>query len=199
MENQKIVYSAKVLNNIKTGENTWDYLNVGVFENDKQIGEYIRKYSSFYGTFAPFMLNGKWYALYSSDYTCTRIMELPSCKDIGGEEGHSSGFCPIEFYIPRYNIHHIVNKELKLDEYCRHYENDINMTLSFSEDKKVFYENYAFVAGCIWGDDMSWKIRYADLSQADKGLLNMEEKFGYVEMPPGMKLKECALCDGKII
>ena len=29
---------------------------------------------------------------------------------------------------------------------------------------------HGFVAGCVWGDDSSWKIEYLDLSKADEGI-----------------------------
>src|SRR5688500_20337546 len=73
----------------------WKYLLVSIFESDgtgeRKIGEYVRNYSSFFSTFHPFQQNGKWYALYSKEYTATRVMELPSCRDIAGEEHHSHG------------------------------------------------------------------------------------------------------------
>ena len=84
----------------------FSYLNVEIFidrslswQNDIKIGEYERNYYCMYDTFFPFEQNGKEYALYSLDYTATRVMELPSCKDICGEEGDSIGFCPVEFYV----------------------------------------------------------------------------------------------------
>jgi hypothetical protein len=39
----------------------------------------------------PFMQDGRWFALYTPDYAATRIMELPSCKDLG-TEAPSHGF-----------------------------------------------------------------------------------------------------------
>jgi hypothetical protein len=53
-------------------------------------------------TFTPFICNGQELALYSRDYTATRIMEIPSCKDLGGEEQHGAGFCPTDFFVPYY-------------------------------------------------------------------------------------------------
>jgi hypothetical protein len=49
-------------------------------------------------TFHHFRVNDQELALYSPDYTTTRLMRLPSCEDIGGEEPNSWGFCPAEYY-----------------------------------------------------------------------------------------------------
>ena len=83
--------------------------------NRTKIGEYLRNYSSFYNTFHPFVQNGKEYALYSKDYTATRVMELPSCQDIAGEDRNSFGFCPIDFYVPDEVEDSEDNKRLKGD------------------------------------------------------------------------------------
>src|SRR5262245_9428724 len=54
-------------------------------------------------TFEPFEIGDLgWYALYSSNYTATRVMKLPECRDLGGEEPSSGGFCPVELFVPRY-------------------------------------------------------------------------------------------------
>ena len=79
----------------------WSSTLVKIFQDGKEIGNYLRNYSS-YGktTFCPFTKDGKDYALYSKHYTATRIMSLPDCKDLGGEEPDDHGFCPVEFYVP---------------------------------------------------------------------------------------------------
>lgn len=94
-------YYARVINNIETKPGCWNYLDIGIFKNGEQVGYYQRNYSSLHKTFYPFIANdGQWYALYSKDYTATRIMRLSDCKDMGGEEGNGAGFCPVEFYVP---------------------------------------------------------------------------------------------------
>jgi hypothetical protein len=111
-------YYAKVLGHIETKPGSWNYLRVGVYERshqeddcllrkhsdiDRLIGEYTRTFPNPKDTFHPFELRGKWYALYSSHYGYTNLMELPSCKDIGGEERDEDGcneFCPVEFWVP---------------------------------------------------------------------------------------------------
>lgn len=89
-------YSARVLETIAGG---WGSVRVGVFRGSEQVGEYRRNYR---GTppFAPFEQGGRWYALYSRNYTATRLMSLPDCADLGGEEPAGGGFCPVEYHVP---------------------------------------------------------------------------------------------------
>ena len=125
------------------------------------IGSYERNYPSYVAaTFFPFRLAGKDYALYSRDYTATRVMSLPDCKDLGGEEPDGIGFCPTEFYVPE------------------------------KEDDSGEFFPFGFVAGCIFGDDSSWKIEHLDLKDADKGIIKRDNKFGYIQLPNKISLKD---------
>ena len=89
-------------NNIKGVAGCWGKIKVEIYHKDSKIGEYERNYHAYAeATFCPFEQDGKFYALYSKDYVATRVMELPSCKDICGDELHSSGFCPTSYYVPK--------------------------------------------------------------------------------------------------
>src|SRR3989344_8711209 len=92
---------------IESGKGFWNYLNVDIYyaggETDLMVGSYVRNYPNLYKTFQPFSKDGKEYALYSPKYTATRVMELPTCTDVAGEEPNSAGFCPVEYYIPERN------------------------------------------------------------------------------------------------
>ena len=128
-------YYARVVERIDHGKRGWGYLRVAIIDrvDHAQIGEYVRNYSTLFRTFYPFQLGGRWLALYSRHYTATRLMALPSCEDLGGEEPADAGFCPVDFYVPEPGM--------------------------------------GFVAGCIWGDDSSWKVQFLDLQEADKGIV----------------------------
>ena len=104
-------YYAKPVGEIDNGKKYLKHLRIGVFKNDEQIGEYQRNYGTFYNTFYPFKCNGVDLALYSSDYTATRLMSLPDCKDIGGEAPNSAGFCPTGYYVPQ--VSHSINRHIK--------------------------------------------------------------------------------------
>lgn len=245
-------FYAKVLEGIDNGTGYWRYLRVGIFQRpeadikvegyseplvsdtDVQIGEYQRNYSSLYRTFHPFQLRGKWYALYSKEYTATRVMSLPDCKDLGGEEREQWGFCPTDYWVP--GLHYI---QTVCDPGCPRGRSDghkpdytkactctivhdpetcpqVNKTLSEKllntsrpctcrERWNEFYEKHhvwhfpdrvhGFVAGCIWGDDSSWKIEYLDLSKADEGIIKREARFGYIAMPAHLDLNKAVDLD----
>jgi hypothetical protein len=174
-------FTSKTLNKIDNGKGFCNYLNIGVFQQDGpeaepvQIGEYKRNYSTAYQTFAPFRKNGRTFALYSPDYTSTRLLEIfpgIGIKDIGGEERKSNGFCPTELYVP--------------------------VQRKWSDEKEDYVEvdgAHGFVAGCVWGDDTSWKIQYVDISRAEEGIITRDERFGYIELPEHLSLKQAVRID----
>lgn len=221
-------YIAKVLNEIDNGKNYWKYLNVGVFkvENnaEEQIGEYKRNYSSLFNTFCHFQKDGKDFALYSPDYTVTRIMELPSCKDIGGEELSAGGFCPTDYFVPTYmeqeTFWETISAKGKIggDISKRRINNPSEKDLEETTESREFihqtseelckittvnrpltslnYYPFGFIAGCLWGDDGSWKVQYLNLSKAEKGIIEREERFGYIELLEDTTLKDAVRLSG---
>jgi len=191
-----IGYTAKILDTFEYSPGGWKGQRIGIFsvgpDGEEQIGEYTRNYDVLYKTFCPFKKDEKDYALYSPHYTATRVMELPSCKDIGGEEPSGGGFCPVEFYVPSY-----IMREYKFQDGrvavspCNEPDEE---TMRGSTHYRVIsprlYYPFGFVAGCVWGDDSSWKIQYLDLSSVDKSEIRRDARFGYIEMPNGISLKQ---------
>jgi hypothetical protein len=155
-------YSVKTTDLHEPGSPTEILVEI-LFDGEK-VGEYNRDYILL-DTFHPFVQldpgSGKaeTYALYSRNHTATRVMDLPSCEDLGGEEPRSGGFCPVEYYVP--------------------YDPERNMNGDF-----------AFLSGCVWGDDSSWKLMYLDLKNAQHGEVNAFSKFGYLELPD-LPLRNC--------
>jgi hypothetical protein len=178
---------------VKNSPGTWNSIKVSIFKNGTFIGEYLRNYHSFAKeTFYPFLFNETWYALYSPNYTATRVMKLndDSIEDWCGEDPNSYGFCPVEFYVPKYHKYFreldysyiIVNgSEYKT---LQDFENENDYTESG-------YLKFGFLSGCIWGDDSSWKIRYIDFSDLENKKIEITEKFGYHELPNSLSLREC--------
>jgi hypothetical protein len=161
----------------------WGTSEVSIFPAEgllkRKLGGYTRNYPAHgIDTWYPFSRKNKDYALYSPHYTCTRVMELPSCKDIGGEEPSGGGFCPVEYYLPE----------------IRYFEKqpDLNKEGSIFYQEKIEPSQVALVAGCIWGDDSSWKIQCFDISQIESGIITRDERFGYVPMPKGITLAQTA-------
>src|SRR5262249_31177463 len=102
---EPVMYTARVLEKVLTKPGCWESLRVGVFEDDNQIGEYTRNYPALYDTFFPFEVDGRWLALYSREYMYTRVMSLPDCKDLGGENRentpYANHFCPVDYFVPQ--------------------------------------------------------------------------------------------------
>lgn len=120
-----------------------------------------------------------------------------------GDPISGNGFCPAAFYVPDFF------DEFKPSDYLtpEGMENDIKSmaeALSYSGDDErrrlggeEWREEYLWsssgqwgvYAGCVWGDDSSYKLRYVDLSKVSEGIVTTDERFGYVELPEG-KLKD---------
>jgi hypothetical protein len=182
-------------------EKEGDSQTIEIFVKDgkEKIGEFHRNYDSFgVSTFFPFKKNGNWYALYSPSYVALSIMELPSCKYIGGEDqSNSGGFCPVEVYVPRYqwcrvfaekpeNLHQYPecnHSWLVRDRYEKEYENNEGLSEGYKDDymeitPETFYEDIAFVSGCVWGDDSGpWKIQLKDISKAHDGVIKTIDSY----------------------
>lgn len=180
-------YIAKQIAEIDNGPGSWKSARVGVFriENgrEEQVGEYERNYPTLFDTFRYFVKDGRDYALYSPDYTATRILELPSCKDIGGEEADLRGFCPREYFVPTYA------------EFERVFAGGAAKRTHINNPKPgaltpIRFYQFGFVAGTIWGDDEFDKIQYLDLSEAEKGIIKRDDRFGYVMIPEKMNLRD---------
>ena len=154
-------------------------LLVEIFEHDNKIGEYYRNYDSMYNTFVPFRQGDKEYALYSRHYTATRVMSLPDCRDLGGEEPNQYGFCPTGFYVPYMED-----------------EDDDDSSLNLTPEDKYEYKSigpngqFGFVCGCVWGDDGGgWKLQFLDLSLVSEGIIKRDARFGYIQMSSSISSK----------
>lgn len=196
----KSPFYARVIKTKNNGKGYWDYLTVGVFQRrdtllctgrlrDKLVGQYNRNYHSLMKTFYPFERNGKWYALYSKDYTATRVMSLPDCKDIGGEKPESNGFCPAEIYVPK------IQRLIPMGE-------DKDGHTKYSKKLETAYVPFGLIAGCVWGDDSSWKVMCVDLRQIENGILKPDDRFGYVALPRDLSLEKAVRvfdCDEDVV
>lgn len=206
------MFTAKALEKVSNGKGSWESTRIGIFQNGTQVGEFLRNYSCFgEQTFYPFKREDKWYALYSPNYTAIRIMSLPDCRDIGGEEPASFGFCPVEIYIPEFqwayrkglsedNLkkypeqnHSWLSRDAEEKEYDPDlFNKDLDENHKFVyKEKETFFENFAFVAGCVWGDDRSMKIELRDITLAHEGIIKPVKDWGYYELPNDLSLKEC--------
>lgn len=171
---------------------------VSIFEGECLLGSYERKHPGWgESTFHPFERDGKWYALYSEDYTRTRVMSLPECQDIGGEEPTPNGFCPVEYYVPCYRTVSWTDAKTGTS-YARYEFDNAERHHHHSEAPHPMYRygpwqflKTAFVAGCHWGDDSCWKVEVIDLTGAGEGFIKRSALLGHFELPHGKPLKDC--------
>lgn len=178
---------------VENGGNYWASHIVRIMKDGKEVFSYKRNYPSYEKkTFYPFMCKGKWYALYSSHYTCTNIVCLETREKIGGEKPHASGFCPVEFWVPKRFKYTDNDISYYIYEGDQSWDETFNAK-SLDEETSVGpveYAPFGFVSGCIWGDDSSWKIQFIDLSKADEGIIVRSDKFDYAEKPFDLTLKQ---------
>jgi len=190
---------------VKNQPGTWNSIKVSIFRDEKLIGEYLRNYSN-YGsqTFYPFKAGGEWYALYSANYTATRVMKLyeDRIEDWCGEESSAHGFCPVEIYIPQF-IHSkhklFSDKDTTYDNYyvdCDSEIEEFNSEMASDDFVSHNYCDFGFLCGCVWGDDTSWKLRYIDLSKIPDKVLTITDKFGYWELANNLTLRQSIRMDG---
>lgn len=152
---------------IKNKPGTWDSNLVRVFDQGKQVAEFKRNYAML-DTFEPFRKNGRDYALIAPDYTATSVLDLQTGSIIAGEPRNTWGFCPVGFYVP--------------DWWDTHDGSILPGSHYWDEDDEWPVGDFGFVWGCVWGDDSSWKVQYLDLSQIEKGIINRDDRFGYVSL-----------------
>lgn len=184
-------------NNQPSKPGCWDIVNVEVFFGGNPIGSYTRTLPSFVKeTFFPFKQEGEWYVLYSSDYTATRVAKVTEEKfeDWCGEDASSFGFCPVEFYVPKYKT--LEEKGTTVEMFDNEYYDNYQDYLELGQEEGVDYLgetycDYGFLSGCVWGDDSSMKLRFIDLSNIESKELKIEQRFGYFELPGSLTLKEC--------
>ena len=146
---------------------TWRRVAIDVLDGERAVGAYERNYAMLQ-TFEPFRQGDRNFALVSSNYTATSIMDLATGEIIGGEQPDSGGFCPVGFYVP--------------DWWDVHDATILPGTTHWSTDKEWPVGDFGFVWGCVWGDDSSWKVQYLDLACAADGVVSRDERFGYLEL-----------------
>lgn len=199
MENESPRFHVKA--QVITKDPGWNYSLVEIFDGETRIGDYTRNYPSFAeATFCPFEANGIWYALYSARYTKTRVMRLPDCVDIGGEDASPGGFCPVEYHVPTYRpaigrdaSGAIVGEEWRTGRHASKRPEGEEWTVRDVRYRQhgTCHLPFAFVAGCVWGDDASWKVEIIDLRRVADGVIERSARFGHVELPHKMPLADC--------
>lgn len=235
--NQELKYEVKKLADIDNGKGYWNHTLVGVFLDGEKVGEYTRNYGEV-GPFCPFEHDGKWLALYSPHYMYTRVMSLPDCRDLGGEDAENTPyeqhFCPLEYVVPSMYFRDNPSKDDPPPRLANHDSERWAKKVPFEMNGKTYEAFYwpdnqegkghthlkdeylaersrshaaydewgerhpyvtkdarwGLVSGCAWGDDHSVKVEFLDLTEAARGVLKREQRFGYLELGAGCGLEE---------
>lgn len=174
-------------------EASWDQ-NKCIIKNadGDTVFEYVRSYPNYSdSTFAPFTtMDGKDFALISSDYTRVDVVDLEKGEVIGRTPTYNP-FCPVQIYVPHINQWEMdwgknfkekyPDKEHRYELLWNYNDPDDDATDHLGNKLPIVATQFAFVAGCYWGDDSSWKIQLIDLR--DMTQPNYYEAFGYISMP----------------
>lgn len=171
----------------------------------EEVCQYQRNYAML-STFEPFrqLRDGQWkyYALISREYVRLDVLDLQTGEVIATEQPSEKtlkaardylekyprtdttpeqwattwGFCPTEFFVPDW-----------LDDH----DPDMGPSDSYwdESDERVTGE-FGVYSGCVWGDDSSWKLQYVDLSRISEGVVATDDRFGYIELPAAVKIRD---------
>ena len=180
-----------------------------MYSTTEPIYEYGRNYDML-NTFEPFRLwdedKEQWrnFALISPKYTNFEVLDLDNKEIIAknppflidedmakrlnksylekgedpkytvGQDVSGWRFCPGEFHVP--DVYDILN------------ENDIQDMIKNREteywnewiDNFLNRRTFGFEAGCVWGDDWSYKVQAIDLTKIMEGKVSDDDRFGYL-------------------
>ena len=166
-----------------SSEGKWTTVRVDIVDGDRVVAGYDRNHSM-YGTFEPFRQGDREFALVAPHYTATSVMDLATGEIIAGEEPDPNGFCPVGFYVP--------------DWWDIHDGSIPPGSLYWTDDMEWPRGDFGFVWGCMWGDDLFWKVQYLDLSRVQQGELVRDERFGYVQLAthPQLSPRDLIRCSG---
>jgi hypothetical protein len=145
----------------------WDVADVEILDGTESVAHYPRDYPH-KPPFEPFRQGGRNYALVSTHYQQTDVIDLATGEIIASEDRKAKdwGFCPVGFYVPDWwDVHD--GSILPGTEHWEHWDKWPDGTLGF-------------VWGCHWGDDNGWKVQALDLSRISEGAVSRDERFGYL-------------------
>jgi len=149
--------------------------HINIYNGYTFITSYIRDYNNFI-PFYSFEVNGQWYALYSEQYYTLKLVKLPSMELVY----ESEGFFSFDIVVPRYEKQKLDSEFEYIAWECgKDYK---TFEANIQNKDNVKYANFAFITGCVWGDDSDTKIRMLDLSDITNGF-KVHESLGYVVVP----------------
>lgn len=205
-------YTLKTLP-IDNGSGHWKSTLCHIFCDEVEIGSYLyRYYNSAEKIFQPFNINGKDYAIISTDYTTVSFITLPDCTPVvltDESKENLSDHCPVECWIPRYKE---IRTEYEAEMILGHPSGVKDFYVYFDDSEirepkdpesfelPIHYHDFGFVAGCVWGDDSgNWKVNFLDLSGIEKGEVfytsEGKREWTYKQLPSNLTMKQAIKID----
>lgn len=103
-----------------------------------------------------------------------------------GDDYSASGFCTAEFHVP--DIYDILTDESDKEQLEQAVEEERDAAFwNDWLDNFLDRRSFAFTAGCVWGDDWSYKVNTIDLRNVLDGKVVEDEKFGYLVLQGELK------------
>lgn len=155
---------------VSNGPGHWDSC-VGTvldtaYQKPRVVATVTRDYPNF--PYEPFRQGDRDYMLVAPHHTGTSVLDLATGEIVAAEPVAAGGFCPVGFHVPDWwDVHD--GSILPGSQYWQpEYEQPSGL--------------YGFVWGCVWGDDSSWKVQHLDLSRVADGVLQRDDRYGYVPL-----------------
>lgn len=164
----------------------WAVVNVEIRRGNVLVFEFTRQYPSFgLETTRIFSLEGQDVLVYSENYETLNFFNLTKREAITlNEESKKQicGFCPTDILVPKFIV-----------------DDDVYICDGGTNGE---FHDFAFVSGCVWGDDSSWKLNILDMKNLLRGavkyvnnLREVKPEWLYLEIPPGISLTQCVHLD----
>jgi hypothetical protein len=177
----------------------WGHVVMHVLRDDEEVFSYERTYHIFgKETCRPFpqydFVDHQWhdYLLFSEDYVRASVLNLetgeradePYPVDAQGNEHPGIGFCPTGFKVFSLVDEYAGPSSMDPRDGAIAYWQSIVDEGSHSRilDLLSYSGVFALESGCVWGDDLSAKLRHIDMSRIRDGVLSTDERYGYFEL-----------------
>lgn len=186
---------------IESQPGCWNWTRVKIYSKfkDEPILEYDRDYDSHtmaknsVRTFQ-YNLGAPIYILYSDTYLSYKVRHMGTDEVVAEIKPESCNHIPVDIYIPTYHSYKFSKDEGRgfamITNGSKNVERDTKDWASSGDQHNMGNLPMAFVAGCVWGDDSSMKLKVLDLRRIKEGVLEFDESIGYHELPYSYSMSE---------
>ena len=159
------------------------------------IGKYNIPYSQSFDptqlVFCPFKHNNNWYALYSPNKYGTRLLNLTTMKDMGGEPFSKYAFMPKELFVP---VGYIRRDSRPKSEPI--IDSIHAGEIAYNQVGIIYdYYNFGVISGCFFGDSSDRELAMVKFIEDKNGNLKTikldHTTLGHKRLPIYLKLNKC--------